>query len=177
MFTEERESDVVKKVRLPENNELFLITLIEHKSSVDNNVIIQVFERVIAVYLRELNLSEDEIAGLTDQIKERKMGRLFEHFEGFDLPAMREEARIAKENARIEGLAEGRAEGLEEGEKKKTIELVCRKLRKGKEPSEIANELDEDLTIVENICNVASGYAPDYDIDKILEGVKETTIA
>ena len=105
------------------------------------------------------------------------MGRLFEHFEGVDLPTMREEVRIAKEKARIEGLAEGRAEGLEEGEKKKTIELVCRKLRKGKRPSEIASELEEDLSIVENICSVARGYAPDYDVDKILEGIKTTTVA
>ena len=45
MFTEERESDVVKKVRLPENNELlFLITLIEHKTSLDYNMIMLILQ-------------------------------------------------------------------------------------------------------------------------------------
>ena len=222
MFTEERDSDVVKKVKLSEKDEMFLVTLIEHKSSVDYNVVMQllrymiyiwedyekrmekehkgisktkdfkyppilpivyyedksewtaalnlrerihlfdvfaeylpdyryvlfklqdhgqaeflskrdeisllmlinhlrstsefrnitfpkgylddisnrapedvlwVFQRFISAYLRELKLPEDEISDLTDQIKERKMGRLFEHFESFDLPAAREQAK------------------------------------------------------------------------------------
>ena len=43
MFTEERNSDVVKKVRLKGNETSFyLISLIEHKSRVDYNVIIQI---------------------------------------------------------------------------------------------------------------------------------------
>lgn len=40
MFTEERDSDVVKKVNL-ENNSFFLVSLIEHKSDVDYNVVIE----------------------------------------------------------------------------------------------------------------------------------------
>ena len=241
MFTEEREADVVKKVKIPELGDLFLITLIEHKSSVDFNVgmqllrymvyiwedyeknmeglargisktkefryppiipivyyedtaewtsairlkdrillsdtfgeylpdyqyllfrlqdqddeeliekqdeisfimlmnrmrdvnainrlnlpeeyfdeisrkspedVLRVIERVVAAYLRQFHVSEDEISELTGHVRRRKMGQLFEHFEGFDLPAAREKA---KTEGRAEGLAEGRAEGLAEG--------------------------------------------------------------
>ena len=47
MFTEERNSDVVKKVRLKGNETSFyLISLIEHKSRVDYNVIIQILRYI-----------------------------------------------------------------------------------------------------------------------------------
>ena len=42
LFTEERNSDIVKKVNLKDNS-FYLISLIEHKSDVDYNVIMQVF--------------------------------------------------------------------------------------------------------------------------------------
>ena len=180
MFTEEREADVVKKVKIPELGDLFLITLIEHKSSVDFNVgmqllrymvyiwedyeknmeglargisktkefryppiipivyyedaaewtsairlkdrillsdtfeeylpdyqyllfrlqdqddekliekqdeisrkspedVLRVIERVVAAYLRQFHVSEDEISELTGHVRRRKMGQLFEH--------------------------------------------------------------------------------------------------
>ena len=236
MFTEERDSDVVKRVRLRDNKELFVISLIEHKSSVDYNVVMQllrymvyiwedyeknaekekegiastenfcyppiipivyyegisewtacmslaqriimrdvlcefipdfryilvdirsieraeliskndelslvmiinklkdsgefksldlpedylqniarkapadvldVIARVVTVILRELKLEENEVYEFTDQIKERKMGRILEHFQGYDVPATRREARE-------EGRKEGREEGREE---------------------------------------------------------------
>ena len=43
MFTQERDSDVVKRMNLPGEKELFLVALIEHKSSVDYNVVMQMF--------------------------------------------------------------------------------------------------------------------------------------
>lgn len=55
----------------------------------------------------------------------------------------------------------GRAEGK--------IDLVCRKLAKGKAPETIAEDLEEDLSEVQRICDAAAKYAPDYDIEKILQ--------
>lgn len=49
MFTEERESDVVKKVNL-KNNSFFLVSLIEHKSDVDYNVVMQVFRYITFIW-------------------------------------------------------------------------------------------------------------------------------
>lgn len=48
MFTEERNSDVVKKIRIKGNDTPFyLISLIEHKSQVDYNVIMQVLRYMV----------------------------------------------------------------------------------------------------------------------------------
>ena len=281
MFTEERESDVVKKVHLPGERELFMVTLIEHKSSVDYNVTMQLlrymvyiwedyekgmesrqkgisktkafayppilpivyyedtaawtaatelkdriflydmfreylpnyryllfklqehrqseliakedeislimlinrlrtasevnqltfpdgyFERlqtkapedvltvicrIAAEYLRHLNMPEDEIGAVTDRIKERKMGRLFENFQGYDIQATRREAR---------------AEGKKEGKRLLLIELICKKLLRNKNPEDIAEELEEELSVVEEICRAAEDFAPDYDTEKI----------
>lgn len=281
MFTEERESDVVKRVRLSDNEEFFLITLIEHKSSVDYNVVMQllrymvyiwedyehqaeskqkgisrtaefkyppilpivyyedraewtaartlgdrvflsdifaeylpdysyllfelqqheqtelldnrdeislimiinrlrnaaefrgiefpegylddfssrapedvlrVFTKVMTVFLRELRLSEDEINDFTDQIKERKMGRLFEHFDHSDPEAREEGARI------------------------KIISQVCKKLLKGQAVDEIAEDLVEDIDEIQRIADVAQKYLPEYDPEKIFKELKESKL-
>lgn len=51
MFTEERNSDVVKKVQLKGNETAFyLISLIEHKSQVDYNVIMQILRYMVYIW-------------------------------------------------------------------------------------------------------------------------------
>lgn len=49
MFIEERNSDVVKKVHLKENS-FYLVSLIEHKSNVDYNVVMQVFRYITFIW-------------------------------------------------------------------------------------------------------------------------------
>ena len=68
-----------------------------------------------------------------------------------------------KEEAEKQGLAEGREQGCEQ----KLIEIICKKIKKGKSPEQIAEELEEDLFIVEEICHAAKVAAPDYDISQI----------
>ena len=63
----------------------------------------------------------------------------------------------------------GLAECLSEGSTKKLIELVCKKLSKGKSPQTIAEDLDEDPDVIETICRAAEPFAPDYDVDAIYE--------
>ena len=54
LFTEERDSDVVKRIRLKdgENGEIpfYLISLIEHKSDVDYNVVMQILRYVVFIW-------------------------------------------------------------------------------------------------------------------------------
>ena len=57
----------------------------------------------------------------------------------------------------------------EEGQEKKLIEQVCKKLRKDKSPELIAEELEEEEFTIKEICEKAKKYAPEYDIDKIYE--------
>ena len=57
--------------------------------------------------------------------------------------------------------------GRAEGEHRKLIEQVCKKLRKGKTPEIIAEELEEELEEIQCICDVASAYAPEYNLDNV----------
>ncbi len=63
---------------------------------------------------------------------------------------------------------EGRKEGLAAGADQKLIRLICRKLRKKKSPSEIAEALEEDATDIQKICDTLSAFAPDYEEDRII---------
>ena len=57
---------------------------------------------------------------------------------------------------------------------KKLIELVCKKLSKGKSPKTIAEELEEDLNVIEEICRAAEPFASDYNADDIYEAMQRT---
>ena len=50
MFTEERDADVVKKVRLADGEEMFVISLIDHKSAVDYNVVMQLMRYMVFIW-------------------------------------------------------------------------------------------------------------------------------
>ncbi len=65
--------------------------------------------------------------------------------------------------------AEGREEGREEGEAKKLIEQVCKKLKKDKSPEVIADELEEELTVIIKICGEAKRCEGGYDVDCIFD--------
>lgn len=60
-----------------------------------------------------------------------------------------------------------REEGKAEGSDLKLISQICRKLKKNKKPAVIAEELEEDIEVVNRICEVAARFAPEYDIEKI----------
>ena len=60
---------------------------------------------------------------------------------------------------------------IEEGSRTKLIDLVCRKLRKGKDATEIADALEEDLSVVERICKAARELGTDCDVQKIYQKV------
>ena len=55
----------------------------------------------------------------------------------------------------------------DEGGERKVIQMVCKKLKKGKTPEIIAEELEENPEEIQRICEVAEGFAPEYDGDEI----------
>lgn len=90
-----------------------------------------------------------------------------------------EELREVKEVIGMTALGEmiwqdGLEEGMEKGSLVKLIELICRKLVKGKDTWQIAEELEEDISTVTEICEGAKRYAPEYDSGKIYEFLKGT---
>ena len=50
MFTEERNSDTVKRIRISEKDTLFFISLIEHKTKVDYNVSMQLLRYMVYIW-------------------------------------------------------------------------------------------------------------------------------
>lgn len=170
--------------------------------------VLDILERVIKVMLRHFKVSEEEAEAFVGQVKERRMGELFENFKGFDLPAAREKAKAegwaeghaeghakGHEEGRAEGHAEGHAEGRaeghkeghaeghkeglaegfqtgqKEGERLLLLKMVCKKLKRKKTIGEISEELEEEYSVIENICRTVENFAPDYDIEKIREAM------
>ncbi len=65
MFTEERNADVVKKVHLPDGENLFVLSLIEHKADVDFDVVMQVMRYMVFIWEDYAKQAEKEHKGIT----------------------------------------------------------------------------------------------------------------
>lgn len=62
-----------------------------------------------------------------------------------------------------------RKDAKEEGKIEQLIEMVCKKLRKNREVTQIAEELEADEAVIAAICAAAAVCAPDYDCEAVLE--------
>lgn len=75
---------------------------------------------------------------------------------------------------------EGFEDGTEKGKMQMLIQIVCRKLQRGKSPELIAEELEQDVELICRICTAAQqceaetghGAHPD-DVYELLEGKGE----
>lgn len=65
------------------------------------------------------------------------------------------------------GMEKGIEKGIERGSNIKLITQICIKLQKGKTLEQIADDLEEELSIVESIYEIAKKSAPSYDIEEI----------
>ena len=65
MFSEERNADVVKKVHLPDGEDLFVLSLIEHKADVDFDVVMQMLRYMIFIWEDYAKQAEKEHKGIT----------------------------------------------------------------------------------------------------------------
>ncbi len=61
----------------------------------------------------------------------------------------------------------GIQKGLEQGEQKKIVSQVCKKMAKGYSVEEIADMLEEEPSVIQTIYDIAKPYQPDYDIEQI----------
>ena len=171
MFSEERNADVVKKVHLPDGEDLFVLSLIEHKADMPEDVRI-IFVRVFESILRSINVPEHRINEFTDQIKEARMGKFMEHFneEGYDWQATRAEALA-------EGERRGKEIGKEIGSNLYVIRTVRRMLSKGKSVEEIADDLGEGVAFIKEIRDMTERLPQDASDEEIYEGLKRVTVS
>lgn len=68
-----------------------------------------------------------------------------------------------REEGKLEGKIEGRAEEL--------IEMICKKLRKNKTAAVIAEELEKELSVVENIIKIQKQLGS-YDVELIYKAMQ-----
>lgn len=154
---------------------------LKNLSEQSTDELLDIIGKVVEAMLRHLKVPEEEVEGFTDQIKERKMGELFECFKDIDLPAARKKAMekgLAEGRAagiaegREVGKAEGRAEGRAEGEELLLIKIICKKLSKNMDTAQIVRELEIDESRIQKIIRVAKDFAPEYDIEQIQNRLK-----
>ena len=67
----------------------------------------------------------------------------------------------------------GWEEGRTEGETSKLILQVIRKFQKGKSMEEVAEDLEEDISVIEPIYNAVKEAAPKYDVEEIYRKLNE----
>lgn len=75
--------------------------------------------------------------------------------------------KINRSNA--EGKEAGKVEGRVEGEAKHLVNQVCKKMKKNKTVGEIAEELEDEVSVIEPIYNAAKGFTPEYDPELVFE--------
>ena len=70
-----------------------------------------------------------------------------------------------------EELKESNEQGKEIGENRKLIDQICKKLRKQKTVTQIAEDLEELPETIKPIAEAAAGFAPEYDAEKVFEHI------
>ncbi len=64
-------------------------------------------------------------------------------------------------------------QGISQGEKRKLVTQVCKKLQKGYEISQIAEMLEEEECVIEEISKVVKKYEPDYNVERIVKEISD----
>lgn len=72
----------------------------EHLESHTPDYLLKLISTIVAVFLHRLNVPNEEVAGFTDLIMERRIGMLFDSFEAYDVQETR---RLSREEGRKEG--------------------------------------------------------------------------
>ena len=62
-------------------------------------------------------------------------------------------------------------EGLSAGQTEQLLTQTIKKIKKGKSISQISDELETDISIIEPMYNIVIKYSPDYDMDIILDAI------
>jgi len=99
---------------------------------------------------------------------------LLEHrSEVVDMLRMEYDEAKTMAHIREDSYEEGELAGKKIGQELKLIEIVCKKLKKNKSVEQIADELEEEITDIQKIYDVAEKFAPEYDTNKIFETMNQ----
>lgn len=78
-----------------------------------------------------------------------------------------------KIEGKAEGKAEGEAIGRTKGKREELITRVCKKMKLGQSLEKIADDLVEDVSVIEPIYRAAERFAPDFDQEIIIQKLED----
>ena len=73
-----------------------------------------------------------------------------------------------------QGIEQGIEQGMQQGEIAKLISMVNKKIQKGKNIEEIAEDLEEDKGTIEKIVNAIKENGQDFDVDEVYKIINKT---
>ena len=73
------------------------------------------------------------------------------------------------EIGKAKGIELGKVQGIEFGERRKLIEMVYKKIKRGKTVEEIADDLEEDIEVINPIFNEIEKLGLDKSLEEIME--------
>ena len=133
------------------------------------------FPRKLLKHLRGNLRRGREIEELMERYEEHSHSRWYQS--AMDLIVRANWEKVKEEKDMCEALRELFADELQESEdagaEKQIISVVCKKLEKNRGVSEISEALEEPEEKIRLICEAAADYAPDYDVDKIYNKLRE----
>lgn len=87
-----------------------------------------------------------------------------------------EKLRKSEEEAEARGEARGEAIGRIKGKREELVNKVCRKMKLGQSIEKIAEDLVEDISVIEPIYSAAESLAPEYDPEIVMLRLAEAPI-
>ena len=81
---------------------------------------------------------------------------------------------VQKEEAFEEGEKLGRLEGQDDGKMMKLVHQVVKKIQKGISEEQTAEMLEEAFDTIHRIYDMAGEFAPEYDVERIYERLKQS---
>lgn len=67
------------------------------------------------------------------------------------------------------GISLGISQGISEGRNQQIIKQVCIRLKRNKTAETIAEDLEEDIVLIQEMCDVAMDFGPEYNMEKVYE--------
>lgn len=68
---------------------------------------------------------------------------------------------------------DGEAIGMKKGDLRRLVFQICKKMKKNKTIEEIAEDLEEESSVIEPFYRVAEKFAPDYDPESVFEQIMQ----
>ena len=128
--------------------------LLKYSNSDLEYIPLEQINRIIAEYIKK----RDELLNDTNNSKNE------EEIENLKRTIAEKEAEL-RSIARTRQAA--REQGLEQGKTRTLIEMICKKIQKGKTLEKISEEIEEDAEKIRPIYETAMQCAPEYDLNKI----------